>query len=105
MKYILTECVNRDLNLPVVFYTLKDAQYEMAGRIADNFKIHIENLLATNPTAKELFEKLEGMIQTEDVGIFSNYTGAWISQACGNTCDWHIFELDSSGACHYIVNI
>lgn len=105
MKYILTECVNRDLNLPVIFNTLKDAQYEMAGRIADNFKIHIENLLAANPTAEELFAKLDSMIHTEDVGIFSNYTGAWISQSCGNTCDWHIFELNSDDACHYIVNI
>ena len=41
MRYILTECVNRDLNLPVIFDTLKEAQYEMAERIADNFK-HIE---------------------------------------------------------------
>lgn len=105
MKYILTECVNRDLNLPVIFDTLKEAQYEMAGRIADIFKINIENLLVTNPTAEELFEKLESMIQTESLGVFSNYTGGWISQAYGNTCDWHIFELDSDNACHYIVNI
>lgn len=105
MRYILTECVNRDLNLPVVFYTLKDAQYEMARRIADNFKINIEDFLATNPTAEKLFEKLESVIQTEKVGVFANYTGAWISQAHGNTCDWHIFELDSDNACHYIVNI
>lgn len=105
MRYILTECVNRDLNLPVIFNTLKEAQYEMVERIADNFKIHIEDFLETNPSAELLFKKLENMIQTEDVGVFSNYTGAWISQACGNTCDWHIFELDSDNACHYIVNI
>lgn len=104
MKYILTEVIERDFNLPEVFDTLEEAQKCMLERICDVYHIKWDDI--KNKSVEDIIWDITVDGDTDEgVGFTCNHCGAWISDYHHNNYDWQIFELDDNFECHYIVNI
>lgn len=104
MKYILTETIERDCNLPVVFNTLEEAQKCMLERICDVYHIKWDDI-KDKSVEDIIWDITVDSDINEELGFTSGNCCAWISDYHGNNYDWQIFELDDNHECHYIVNI
>ena len=82
MKYILVECIEREINTPASFDTHEKASEEMRKRMAE--VLHVE---------PEELEKIEEEGDYE-IGISCDDNAAWINDYHHNNYDWKIFEME-----------
>lgn len=84
MKYMLAECIEREINTPEILDTWEEAFDLMCQRVADVLHISKEE-------AKERY--FEGC--DDEIGITES--NAWISDYYHNNYDWKIYDVHFSG--------
>lgn len=80
MKFVLIECIEREINTPDCFKSHEEAYKEMRKRMAEALSIEPEEL--------EEFEDWG-----DEVGISCDNNSAWITDYHHNNYDWKIFEV------------
>lgn len=84
-RYILLECIDREIHAPVFFDSFEVAYDEMVSRIADVLHVTTEELL------KELEKEAKDSLDCYDFNI--NHSNAWITDYHNLNYDWEIFDV------------